>query len=246
MRYLVTGGAGFIGSNIVDELVRRGNDVIVLDNLSTGKESNLASVRDKIELNTGSITDLAAVQAACRGADYVIHLAARTSVPRSVEDPLDTNHVNIDGALNVLVAARDAKVRRFVYAASSAAYGEALALPKVETMQPDPISPYGVTKYVGELYAQVFGRVYGLENASLRYFNVFGPRQDPTSQYSGSAVPIHARGDPGGAAGQSSAMASNRATLPTSKISWTKHCVPATRTERPGRSLMGAQARESH
>jgi nucleoside-diphosphate-sugar epimerase len=185
MRYLVTGGAGFIGSNIVDELVRRGHAVIVLDNLSTGKESNLASVRDKIELNTGSITDLAAVQAACRGADYVIHLAARTSVPRSIEDPLDTNHVNIDGTLNVLVAARDAKVRRFVYAASSAAYGEALALPKVETMQADPISPYGVTKYVGELYAQVFGRVYGLENASLRYFNVFGPRQDPTSQYSG-------------------------------------------------------------
>jgi nucleoside-diphosphate-sugar epimerase len=185
MRYLVTGGAGFIGSNIVDELVRRGHAVVVLDNLSTGKESNLASVRDKIELSTGSITDLAAVQAACRGAEYVIHLAARTSVPRSVEDPLDTNHTNIDGTLNVLVAARDAKVRRFVYAASSAAYGEALALPKVETMQPEPISPYGVTKYVGELYAQVFGRVYGLENASLRYFNVFGPRQDPTSQYSG-------------------------------------------------------------
>ena len=185
MRYLVTGGAGFIGSNIVDELVRREHTVVVLDNLSTGKESNLASVRKKIELNTGSITDLAAVQAACHGADYVIHLAARTSVPRSVEDPLDTNHANIDGTLNVLVAARDAKVRRFVYAASSAAYGETLALPKVETMQPDPISPYGVTKYVGELYAQVFGRVYGLENASLRYFNVFGPRQDPTSQYSG-------------------------------------------------------------
>ena len=185
MRYLVTGGAGFIGSNIVDELVRRGHAVIVLDNLSTGKESNLASVRDRIELSTGSITDLAAVQAACRGADYVIHLAARTSVPRSVEDPLDTNHANIDGTLNVLVAARDAKVRRFVYAASSSAYGETPALPKIETMQPDPISPYGVTKYVGELYAQVFGRVYGLENASLRYFNVFGPRQDPTSQYSG-------------------------------------------------------------
>jgi nucleoside-diphosphate-sugar epimerase len=185
MRYLVTGGAGFIGSNIVDELVRRGHAVVVLDNLSTGKESNLASVRDKIKLNTGSITDLAAVQEACHGADYVIHLAARTSVPRSVEDPLDTNHINIDGTLNVLVAARDAKVRRFVYAASSAAYGETLALPKVETMQPDPISPYGVTKYVGEIYAQVIGRVYGLENASLRYFNVFGPRQDPTSQYSG-------------------------------------------------------------
>src|SRR5271170_5488133 len=185
MRYLVTGGAGFIGSNIVDELVRRGHAVIVLDNLSTGKESNLASVRDRIELSTGSITDLAAVQAACRGADYVIHLAARTSVPRSVEDPLDTNHANIDGTLNVLVAARDAKVRRFVYAASSSAYGETPALPKVETMQADPISPYGVTKYVGELYAQVFGRVYGLENVCVRYFNVFGPRQDPTSQYSG-------------------------------------------------------------
>jgi UDP-N-acetylglucosamine/UDP-N-acetyl-alpha-D-glucosaminouronate 4-epimerase len=185
MRYLVTGGAGFIGSNIVDELVRRGHRVVVLDNLSTGKEENLASVRDKIELNTGSVRDLAAVQAACHGSDYVIHLAARTSVPRSIEDPLDTNHTNIDGTLNVLVAARDAKVKRFVYAASSSAYGETPTLPKTEAMQPAPISPYGVTKYVGELYAQVFGRVYGLENASLRYFNVFGPRQDPTSQYSG-------------------------------------------------------------
>src|SRR5580700_1374945 len=152
MRYLVTGGAGFIGSHIVDELVRRGHSVVVLDNLSTGKESNLASVRDKIELSTGSVTDLAAVQAACRGADYVIHLAARTSVPQSVADPLETNHVNIDGTLNVLMAARDAKVRRFVFAASSAAYGETPTLPKVETTQPEPISPYGVTKYVGELY----------------------------------------------------------------------------------------------
>ena len=185
MRYLVTGGAGFIGSNIVDELVRRGNHVTVLDNLSSGKEENLAGVRDKIELHTGNIRDLGAVQAACRGADYVIHLAARTSVPRSVEDPLDTNHTNIDGTLNVLLAARDAKVKRFVYAASSSAYGDTETLPKTETMQPHPISPYGVTKYVGELYAQVFGRVYELENASLRYFNVFGPRQDPTSQYSG-------------------------------------------------------------
>ena len=185
MRYLVTGGAGFIGSNIVDELVRRGNHVTVLDNLSSGKEENLAGVRDKIELNTGNIRDLGTVQAACRGADYVIHLAARTSVPRSVEDPLDTNHTNIDGTLNVLLAARDEKVKRFVYAASSSAYGDTETLPKTETMQPYPISPYGVTKYVGELYAQVFGRVYELENASLRYFNVFGPRQDPTSQYSG-------------------------------------------------------------
>jgi nucleoside-diphosphate-sugar epimerase len=185
MRYLVTGGAGFIGSNIVDELVRRNHEVVVLDDLSAGNESNLSSVRSKIDLRTGSITDLATVQSAVKGADYVVHLAARTSVPRSVKDPLDTNFVNIDGTLNVLVAARDAKVRRFVYAASSAAYGETPTLPKIESMQPEPISPYGVTKYVGELYAQAFGRTYGLENASVRYFNVFGPRQDPTSQYSG-------------------------------------------------------------
>jgi nucleoside-diphosphate-sugar epimerase len=185
MRYLVTGGAGFIGSNIVDELVRRGQDVVVLDDLSAGKEENLAGVRHKIDFRVGSITDLATVQSACRGVEYVLHLAAQTSVPKSVRQPLETNRVNIDGTLNVLIAARDAKARRFIYAASSAAYGEAPTLPKVETMQPVPISPYGVTKYVGELYAQVFGRVYELENACVRYFNVFGPRQDPTSQYSG-------------------------------------------------------------
>jgi nucleoside-diphosphate-sugar epimerase len=185
MRYLVTGGAGFIGSNMLDELVRRGHSVVVLDDLSAGKEANLAAVRDKIDFHLGSITDLAAVAKACVGVDYVIHLAARTSVPRSVKDPIESNEVNIDGTLNVLVAVRDAKVRRFVYAASSAAYGETPALPKVESMAPAPISPYGLTKYVGELYAQVFGRVYGLENACVRYFNVFGPRQDPTSQYSG-------------------------------------------------------------
>jgi nucleoside-diphosphate-sugar epimerase len=184
MRYLVTGGAGFIGSNIVDELIKRGQEVVVLDDLSAGKEANLAGVRDKIDLHIESITDLAAVQSACKGVQYVIHLAARTSVPRSVLNPLESNHVNIDGTLNVLVAARDAQVRRFVFAASSSAYGETPTLPKVESMPAQPISPYGVTKYVGELYAQVFGRVYGLENASLRYFNVFGPRQDPTSQYS--------------------------------------------------------------
>ncbi len=185
MRYLVTGGAGFIGSNIVDELVRRGHKVVVLDDLSAGTESNLADVRGKIDLRVGSITDLAAVQSACNGADYVIHLAARTSVPRSVQDPIETNLVNIDGTLHVLVAARDAKVRRIVFAASSSAYGETPMLPKTEAMPADPISPYGITKYVGELYAKVFGRVYGLENASVRYFNVFGPRQDPSSQYSG-------------------------------------------------------------
>ena len=185
MRYLVTGGAGFIGSNMVDELVRRGHSVTVLDDLSAGKEANLENIRAKIDFRRGSITDLPTVQAACREADYVIHLAARTSVPRSVADPLETNRVNIDGTLNVLVGARDAKVRRFVYAASSSAYGETPVLPKVETMMPEPISPYGVTKYAGELYAQAFGRSYGMENASVRYFNVFGPRQDPSSQYSG-------------------------------------------------------------
>ena len=185
MRYLVTGGAGFIGSHIVDELVRRDHKVVVLDDLSTGREVNVESVRRKIDFRVGDITDLRDVQAACRGADFVIHLAARASVPKSVEDPIGTNRANIDGTLNVLVAARDAGVRRFVFAASSSAYGEVPEQPKIENMIPAPISPYGVSKYVGELYAQVFGRVYGLENACIRYFNVFGPRQDPTSQYSG-------------------------------------------------------------
>ena len=185
MRYVVTGGAGFIGSNTVDELVRRGGTVIVLDDLSSGKEDNLAEVRSKISFIKGSITDLEAVRKAMQSADYVIHLAARTSVPRSVKDPIDTNKINVEGTLNVLVAARDAKVKRVVFAASSSAYGETPTLPKVETMQPKPISPYGVAKYAGELYAQTFGCVYGLENVSLRYFNIFGPRQDPDSPYSG-------------------------------------------------------------
>jgi UDP-glucose 4-epimerase len=185
MRFVVTGGAGFIGSNTVDELIRRGHSVVVLDDLSAGKEENLAEVRNKISFIKGSITDLDTVRKAMQEADYVLHLAARTSVPRSVKDPIETNRINVDGTLNVLVAARDAKVKRIVFAASSSAYGETPTLPKVETMQPQPISPYGVTKFVGELYAQTFGRVYGLENVSLRYFNVFGPRQDPNSPYSG-------------------------------------------------------------
>src|SRR6201988_933095 len=185
MRYVVTGGAGFIGSNTVDELVRRGESVVVLDDLSAGKEDNLAEIRNKISFIKGSINDLEAVRRAMHEADYVLHLAARNSVPRSVKDPLETNRVNIEGTLNVLLAARDAKVKRVVLASSSSAYGEKPTLPKVETMQPEPISPYGVTKYVCELYAQMFGRVYGLQNVSLRYFNVFGPRQDPSSPYSG-------------------------------------------------------------
>jgi len=185
MRYLVTGGAGFIGSNTVDELVRRGHSVVVLDDLSAGKEENLAESRNKITLIKASITDIEAVRKAMHEAEYVLHLAARTSVPRSVKDPIDTNRINIEGTLNVLVAAKELKVKRVVIAASSAAYGETSALPKVETMQLQPISPYGVTKYVGELYAQTFGRCYGLENVALRYFNIFGPRQDPGSPYSG-------------------------------------------------------------
>src|SRR6195256_6605277 len=185
MRYVVTGGAGFIGSNTVDELVRRGHSVVVLDDLSAGKEENLAEIRNKITFIKGSITDIEVVRKAMQGAEYVLHLAAKTSVPRSVKDPIETNRINIDGTLNVLVAAKELKVKRVVFAASSSAYGETPTLPKVETMQPQPISPYGVTKFVGELYGQTFGRCYGLENVSLRYFNIFGPRQDPSSTYSG-------------------------------------------------------------
>ncbi len=185
MRYLVTGGAGFIGSNTVDELVRRGHSVVVLDDLSSSKEDNLAEIRNKITFIKGSITDIEVVRKAMHEAEHVLHLAARTSVPRSVKDPIETNKINIDGTLNVLVAAKELKVKRVVFAASSAAYGETPTLPKVETMEPQPVSPYGVTKYAGELYCQTFGRCYGLENVALRYFNIFGPRQDPGSPYSG-------------------------------------------------------------
>lgn len=185
MRYLVTGGAGFIGSNTVEELVHRGHEVTVVDDLSTGKEENLASFRNKIEFVRGSITDRETLERVCRGVDYVLHLGARTSVPRSVKQPVETNKVNVDGTLNVLVVARDAAVRRVVFASSSSVYGETPTLPKREDMPPAPISPYGVTKLVGELYGSVFHRVYGLDFVALRYFNVFGPRQDPASQYSG-------------------------------------------------------------
>jgi len=149
MRYVVTGGAGFIGSNTVDELVRRGHSVVVLDDLSSGREENLAEIRNKITFIKGSITDIEVVRKAMHEAEFVLHLAARTSVPRSVKDPIETNKINIDGTLNVLVAAKEMKVKRVVFAASSSAYGETPTLPKVETMQPQPISPYGVTKYVG-------------------------------------------------------------------------------------------------
>ena len=185
MRYMVTGGAGFIGSNTVDELVQRGHSVVVLDDFSAGKEENLAEIRNKITIIKGSITDIEVVRKAMHEAEFVLHLAARTSVPRSVKDPLETNRINVEGTLNVLVAAKELRVKRVVFAASSSAYGETPTLPKGEAMQPAPISPYGVSKYVGELYGQAFLKCYGLETVSLRYFNIFGPRQDPGSPYSG-------------------------------------------------------------
>src|SRR5580693_1617944 len=185
MRYLVTGGAGFIGSNTIDELVRGGHDVVALDDLSTGKEANLAQVRTKIKLIKDSITNLDALREACRGVDGVIHLAAQTSVPRSVKDPIETNLINVNGTLNVLVVARDAKVKRVVFASSCAVYGKTEVLPIRESTALAPISPYGLTKQVGEAYGRVFQELYGLEFVALRYFNVFGPRQDPSSAYSG-------------------------------------------------------------
>jgi nucleoside-diphosphate-sugar epimerase len=185
MRYLVTGGAGFIGSNTVDELVRRGHDVVVLDDLSTGKAANLDQVRTKIRLIQDSITNLETLRETCRGVDCVIHLAAQTSVPRSVKNPIETNLINVDGTLNVLVAARDANVKRVVFACSCAVYGITSALPIKESASLAAISPYGLSKQVGEAYGRVFQELYGLEFVSLRYFNVFGPRQDPGSPYSG-------------------------------------------------------------
>src|SRR5271169_2119693 len=185
MRFLVTGGAGFIGSNTVDELVRRGHDVVVLDDLSAGNAANLARVKTKIRLVQESITNLDAVREACSGVNCVIHLAAQTSVPRSVKDPIETNLINANGALNILVAARDAKVKRVVFACSCAIYGKTSALPIPESAPLAPISPYGLSKQVGEAYGRVFQEMYGLEFVSLRYFNVFGPRQDPGSPYSG-------------------------------------------------------------
>jgi UDP-glucose 4-epimerase len=185
MRYLVTGGAGFIGSHTVDELVRRGNDVLVLDDLSTGKAANLSQVRSKIKLMEASVTNLEAVHDACRGVDCVIHLAAQTSVPRSVKDPIETNLINVNGTLNVLVASRDAKVKRVVFASSCAVYGSTTDLPIAECTTLAPISPYGLSKQIGEAYGLMFQEMYALEFVALRYFNVFGPRQDPGSPYSG-------------------------------------------------------------
>ncbi len=186
---LVTGGAGFIGSHIVHALVARGDRVIVLDNLSTGKLENLDAVRDAITFVEGSITDPQTARECCDGVDVVFHEAALASVPRSVDDPVTSHRHNVDGTLTMLEAARAAGVARFVYAASSSAYGDSPALPKRESMRCEPMSPYAVQKYVGELYLKVYDELFGLSCVGLRYFNVFGPRQDPRSQYA-AVIPI--------------------------------------------------------
>ncbi|HMG35236.1 MAG TPA: SDR family oxidoreductase [Blastocatellia bacterium] len=181
--YLVTGGAGFIGSHIAERLVRDGHRVRVIDNLVSGKEANLEPIRNDVEFIKADIRDRAAVSRVMQGVEIVFHEAALGSVPRSVADPLTTHEVNITGTLNVLMAARDASVRRVVYASSSSVYGETLELPKRESMSPDPVSPYALSKLAAEHYISVFKRVYGFEGVALRYFNIFGPRQDPESQY---------------------------------------------------------------
>src|SRR5271169_1904891 len=184
-KYLVTGAAGFIGSSLVRALLQRGDQVRGIDNFSTGRRENLTEVMNQIDFREADILDLDAMHKACAGIDYVLHEAAIPSVPKSVLDPVGSNQVNVDGTVNVLVAARDAKVKRVVYAASSSAYGDTPTLPKHEAMTPNPISPYAVAKLASELYMVSFYRCYGLETVCLRYFNIFGPRQDPSSPYSG-------------------------------------------------------------
>lgn len=183
--YLVTGGAGFIGSALVRELIARGEQVCVLDNCVTGKRENLEGVLDRVEFLEGDLTQLETCQRAVEGVDYILHQAALPSVPRSIRDPIETHRSNSTGTLNLLVAARDAHIKRFVIASSSSVYGNTPTLPKVETMPLVPLSPYAVSKCAAEQYALVFFNVYGLETVALRYFNIFGPRQDPNSPYSG-------------------------------------------------------------
>ena len=207
MKVLVTGGGGFIGSNLVRALVERGDEVRVLDNFSTGNRANLAELAADLELVEGELRSYERVHAATRGTEIVFHQGALPSVPRSVHDPLTTSAVNVEGTLNVLLAARDEGVRRVVFASSSSVYGSAGELPRVETANPDPISPYGVSKLAAERFCVSFSRVYPLETVALRYFNVFGPNQDPTSQYAavvprfitaiadGRSVPIYGDGE---------------------------------------------------
>lgn len=191
MRILVTGGAGFIGSNLVEKLLELNYEVVCLDNFSTGKIENIQSfiTNKKFTLIEGDIRNFDDCKSACKDIDFILHEAALGSVPRSINDPITSNEVNISGFLNMLVAARDAKVKRFIYAASSSTYGDSQSLPKVEDIIGKPLSPYAVTKYVNELYADVFSRTYGLECIGLRYFNVFGERQDPNGAYA-AVIPL--------------------------------------------------------
>ncbi len=182
---LVTGGAGFIGSNLADELIKQGAKVVIIDNLVTGFRENLEEINGDFEFIEGDLNDDEAMKKAVEGVEIVFHEAALPSVPRSVENPADTHQACVNGTFNLLLKAKDAGVKRVIYAASSSAYGETLVLPKVETMRPEPLSPYAGAKLMGEYYCQVFSRVYGLEAIALRYFNVFGPRQNPSSMYSG-------------------------------------------------------------
>lgn len=185
LKILVTGGAGFIGSNLCETLLENGNTVRCLDNFATGKRENIEPFLENKNFNLieGDIRDLDTCQKACEGMDYVLHQAALGSVPRSINDPITSNDINVSGFLNMLVAARDNKVKRFVYAASSSTYGDSTNMPKVEDIIGKPLSPYAITKYVNELYADVFAKNYGMETIGLRYFNVFGRRQDPNGAY---------------------------------------------------------------
>jgi nucleoside-diphosphate-sugar epimerase len=184
-KVLVTGGAGFIGSNLADELIRQGARVTIIDDLTTGFRENLEEIKGDFDFIEGDINDDVALSKAIEGAEIVFHEAALPSVPRSVEDPAETHRVCVNGTFNLLLKSKEAGVKRFIYAASSSAYGDQPVLPKVETMRPDPLSPYAVAKLTGEYYCRTFHNVYGLETMSLRYFNVFGPRQNPASMYSG-------------------------------------------------------------
>ena len=190
-KILITGGAGFIGSNLTEHFLKQGHEVVVLDNFATGHRHNLAQHADNpnFELIEGDIRNTADCEKAVQGVDYVLHQAALGSVPRSIKDPQTTNEVNVSGFLNMLVAARDAGVKRFIYAASSSTYGDSENLPKVEDVIGKPLSPYAITKYVNELYAEIFSKTYGLETIGLRYFNVFGRRQDPNGAYA-AVIPL--------------------------------------------------------
>src|SRR3989344_1035153 len=194
---VVTGGAGFIGSHIAEALLERGCTVRIIDNVSTGKTENIAGIIDRVDFHEKSILDDAALAAVFHGSDYVFHQGAIPSVPKSVRDPLTSHEVNATGSLKVLLAARDAGVKRVIYAGSSSYYGDTPTLPKHEAMPPNPISPYATQKYMGEAYAQQFHRLYGLETVVLRYFNIFGPRQDPNSEYS-AVIPKFVRTMKGG------------------------------------------------